>query len=288
MFRKIRNATLLCFAFAILSVLWPATASAQPRRGYVRRPVVVVGGYYGSFYYDPFLEQYPIGPYGYPYFYRPSYFDDASVRVLATPKEAEVYVDGYFAGIVDDFNGVFQRLHVSPGGHEFILYRDGYRTARQSVYVTPGSTYKLRETLVPLAPGEPSEPRPMPSFIQNGPPPQAPPFVRGRPGMPPNMPQGPPPGLPGPPQSGPPVQPRQGERSRFGTLVIRVQPADADVLIDGEPWRGPTAQERLLIQVAEGRHRVEVRKDGYEPFSTDIEAHRGETTPINVSLPQRR
>jgi hypothetical protein len=30
--------------------------------------------------------------------------------VLATPKEAAVYVDGFYAGVVDDFDGVFQSL----------------------------------------------------------------------------------------------------------------------------------------------------------------------------------
>ena len=31
------------------------------------------------------------------------------------PSEARVYVDGYYAGTVDDFDGLFQRLNVSPG-----------------------------------------------------------------------------------------------------------------------------------------------------------------------------
>src|SRR5439155_20300398 len=58
---------------------------------------------------------------------------DASLRIEATPKQAEVYVDGYYAGIVDDFDGTFQRLHAQPGQHEITLYLDGYRTVRQRV-----------------------------------------------------------------------------------------------------------------------------------------------------------
>jgi hypothetical protein len=34
-----------------------------------------------------------------------------------------VYVDGFYPGIVDDFNGVvFQALPLTPGGHTIILY----------------------------------------------------------------------------------------------------------------------------------------------------------------------
>jgi PEGA domain len=39
--------------------------------------------------------------------------------------------------------------------------------------------------------------------------------------------------------------------------------------------------------VSEGTHHVEVRRDGYETFSTDVTVRRGETTPLNVSLRTR-
>ena len=61
-------------------------------------------------------------------------------------------------------------------------------------------------------------------------------------------------------QSAPPAADAQG-----ATLMIRVQPAEADVLIDGEGRRGPDGDDRLLVQVTEGRHHIEVRKEGYDP-----------------------
>ena len=70
--------------------------------------------------------------------------------------------------------------------------------------------------------------------------------------------------------------------------MIRVQPADADVLIDGERWRGPGGDDRLVVQVTGGRHRIEVRKDGYEPFTTELDVRGGESVPLNVSLPRTR
>ena len=59
-----------------------------------------------------------------------AYAPDASVRLDVKPKEAEVYVDGYYAGMVDDFDGTFQRLRVEPGEHEIELWLDGYRTVQ--------------------------------------------------------------------------------------------------------------------------------------------------------------
>ena len=81
-----------------------------------------------------------------------------------------------------------------------------------------------------------------------------------------------------------PGAPRSAEASAYGALSIRVQPAEADVLIDGEKWRGPEAQDRLIVEVAEGRHTVEVQKTGYRSYMTEVQVRRGDTTTINVSL----
>jgi hypothetical protein len=196
-----------------------------------------------------------------------------------------VFVDGYYAGIVDDFDGVFQRLHVPPGDHELILYKEGYRTVHQTVYLSIDSTFKVRYNMEKLQAGDVAEPRPVPKE----PPPTA--------AAPPRPPQGPPVGprrgpagprqpLPPPPPPGQPG-PRGGETSAYGTLAVRVQPGSATVLIDNERWEGPQGPERLLIELSEGPHRVQIQRDGFETFSTDITIRRGETTPLNVSLRTR-
>jgi hypothetical protein len=66
--------------------------------------------------------------------------------------------------------------------------------------------------------------------------------------------------------------------------VIRVQPAHADVLIDGERWEVATGNEPLVVQIAAGSHRVEVRKPGYRVYAAQVDVRRGESSPINVSL----
>lgn len=287
-------------AVLITCLGWPADADAQGRRGYARRSrVVVVGGYYGGYYanpywfpavYDPwygFGYQYPFGPYP-PFPYRYAYDPGGAIRVEVTPREAEVYVDGYYAGVVDDFDGVFQRLPVEPGEHDIELYLDGYRTARQRIYVTPRNTFKLKHTMERLGAGEQQDARPEPvnaPQAQGGGQPQTP--------YPPQGPQGPPQGrgpagrrMPPPPQPQqlPPNAPRPVDASAYGTLAVRVQPSDAEVLIDGEKWRGPEAQDRLLVEVSEGRHTVQIQKAGYRTYVTEVEVRRGDTTTLNVSL----
>ena len=72
--------------------------------------------------------------------------------------------------------------------------------------------------------------------------------------------------------------------TEFGAIALRVQPADATITIDGEPWQGAQDQDPLEVQLGPGVHTVEIRKDGYRTYITDITVRPGETTPLNVSL----
>jgi len=126
--------------------------------------------------------------------------------------------------------------------------------------------------LRPPAPRQPYGPGPGQPYPPMGP---------GQPGQPEPRPAGP------PPQGGGAAGPPPGEapaNQSFGTFSLRVQPADAEVLVDGERWMTPEGQERLVIQLTDGKHRVEVRKEGFEKFTTDIQVKRGETVTLNVSL----
>jgi hypothetical protein len=160
--RPLIRLMLLAASLLLLAAVWPDSALAQRGRGAppVHRPVdrgavVFVGGYF----YDPFFGPYPWwGPGGYPYPYYPVFQTRAVIRVMATPKDAGVYVDGFFAGTVHDFNDWFQGLPVTPGGHEITLFLEGYRTVRQAIYASPGATVKLRQDLERLPTGEVSEP----------------------------------------------------------------------------------------------------------------------------------
>jgi hypothetical protein len=264
----------LVVAACFVALLWAAPSAAQPRGPRPVGPRVGVGFYYGPYFYSPWFYSsfwwYPPYGYGYPYYYGAV---GASIRIQVQPKSAEVYVDGHFAGIVDEFDGMFQNLVVEPGSHEITIYLDGYRSIVQRLYLSVGSGYKIKGTMAKVAAGEPNESRPVPAPEQwpaqiqyREPQPVAPPAV--------------------PPANAPPVEtyPPMTADSRFGQVAIRVQPADAEIAIDGEPWKGPQGAERLVVHLAAGTHRVEIRKEGFDPFVTAVEIRRGEVTVLNVSL----
>jgi hypothetical protein len=195
-------------------------------------------------------------PYPGPIFGYPQGRSAASVRTQVTPRETQVFVDGYAAGVVDDFDGVFQRLQLVPGQHEISLYLSGYRTYRENVYLNPGSSHNIRHTMAQRAAGEADEALPVPII----------PPMAGR----------------GAPRA-PAVPPGQGA-SGYGTLSLRVQPGDASVLVDGEAWHGSQSQERIALQLGDGRHHVQIEKAGFQRFSADVDVRAGETSTLNVSL----
>ncbi len=273
-------------ALATVVTLWPADAAAQRRivrRGPGTRVTVGVGigvGHpiYGypmyayPYFYDPFWWGFSDFQYRYPYPYSYGYYyPSADLRIQVQPKQAEVYIDGYLVGTVDNFDGVFQRLDVPLGEHEITIYSPRYRTISQRMLFRPHESYHIKDVMQPLPSGDQSEPRPA-----------AAPRPQGQ------GPQGPPPQ--GPPRQGPP--PRGGERrgpdrdvraDQFGTLAVRVQPTDAEIAIDGERWEAPGG-ERIVVQLSEGTHRIDVRKEGYRTYTSTVRVRAGETTTVNVSL----
>lgn len=266
--------TLSVIAIAgVVALAASSTAEAQGRRGSRGGPRVIVARSYYSPYYSPFFYGgwygYPIGyPFGYPYpLYYGAYRREGSLRLQVEPRQAEVFVDGYYAGVVDDFDGAFQRLRVEPGEHEVQLYLQGYRSVHQQVYLQPDKTFNIRETMQPLGPGDPPEERPVA---------KTPPDEAGNASRRPDNQMPPAPRRRGAPA----IAAAQGDG---GSIALRVQPADAEILVDGEPWQG-SAGNRLVIQLSAGDHRIEVRKSGYVPYQSSVRVRPGGATPINISL----
>ena len=79
-----------------------------------------------------------------------------------------------------------------------------------------------------------------------------------------------------------PVPPDEA-RGPSGSLSIRVQPDDAEVLIDGEPW-ARSSGERLVVALAPGVHRLEVRRGGHETYVGLVRIRPGVATTLNVAL----
>ena len=159
--RKAIKALILVAALAIgitLALPGEADAGYRFRRGFYGHHYH--HGYYGSAYGYGGYGRYGYGRYGYggygPYGYGANrYGNSGAVRIEVQPKDARdemaVYVDEAQAGVVDDFDGAFQRLYLPPGKHEIEVRLDGYQPLRLAVFVAVGSTYHIRGRLQPLA-----------------------------------------------------------------------------------------------------------------------------------------
>lgn len=255
------------------------------------------GGYYSypysSYYYSPYAYWgYPsygwgLG-YGYGdyYGYAPAPYygggyreaSGAQVRTLVDPARTRVYVDGYYAGVADDFDGMFQRLSLSPGRHDITLKLEGYTSHTFSVYPDGEDTMKLRFDMV-KGTGDTRE-----SVGEE----YARPLDQGRdPAR--EAPQAEPP--PARPEPGrevdserndrPVIQMPQGGR---GEILFDIVPLDASVYIDGE-FQGKASQvTRVPLPV--GRHRIEVVRPGYRTEETEINVD-AEGRKIVVKLDRR-
>ena len=64
-----------------------------------------------------------------------------------SPSTAQVYVDGVFAGLVEDFDGASEPLLLAPGTHYVEIRLAGFRTATFDVTITPGEVTPYQGTL---------------------------------------------------------------------------------------------------------------------------------------------
>ena len=239
-------------------------------------------GYYGGHYYRPYYGYYGIGfGWGYPYAYGywdygywnapyygyaygggPSYHGDgAELRVMVDPSETRVYVDGYYAGVSDDFDGLFQRLDVSPGRHEIALKLEGYQTQRFKIYVGPDRTLKIHHDMVkgegegavvdlrgPEAAEEEQE------------------LARNR---------------------QPAAQGREDDaEDQDGELRLSLAPRDASVYVDGQYFG--TGREAARMDLSVGKHRIEIVRPGYRTEEREVDVRPGAPTEVAIDLQPSR
>jgi len=213
--------------------------------------------------------------YGYGYGHRDRYYRDyGSVRVLVDPEDTRVYVDGYYAGVADDFDGIFQRLHVTPGRHEIMLKLEGYRTHRMKIWVPPSDTIKIHHDMGKGVGEDAVEDLAGPADR----------YADER-------------------------RDRRGDRDRYsdaegddrarrdgderspildrgrgerGELRLSVRPDDASVYVDGA-FQGTGRQVRSL-DLPPGRHRVEVVRPGFKTYDREIEVADNKPLDLEVEL----
>lgn len=119
-------------------IIRPTIIQVVPYRPYFYRPSWSFGVYYG---YDGY----------YPYGYTPrAYFEPipgryyGGVRIVGAPRDAQVFADGYYVGIVDDFDGIFQHINLEAGPHHIEIEWGGYEPIAFDVNVRPGETITFR------------------------------------------------------------------------------------------------------------------------------------------------
>jgi hypothetical protein len=97
---------------------------------------------------------YGYGGYGYGYGYNygydrgdRNYQGYGSLKLKVKPKDAEVYVDGYYVGQVNDFDGIFQHLDLDNGTHRIEIRAEGYQPLVRELQIEPGRTVTLENEL---------------------------------------------------------------------------------------------------------------------------------------------
>ena len=116
----------------------------------------------GYFYYDPYRwypRTYSVfgGFYGGGFNggvwrsgrYLDAAFDIGELRLRVRPRHAQVFVDGYYAGIIDDYDGIFQSLRMESGPYHIQLVAPGYEPLEFDVRIIPGQKITYRGDLLP-------------------------------------------------------------------------------------------------------------------------------------------
>jgi hypothetical protein len=109
--------------------------------------------YYGYPAYGPYPYSYPypaaygnVVPYGYGYggYSGQPY---GGLRIDMPQRDAEVYVDGYFVGTVDNFDGRTQQANLQTGPHQVEIRSPQFETIHFSVNIEPGRTITYRGSM---------------------------------------------------------------------------------------------------------------------------------------------
>lgn len=102
--------------------------------------------YYNSYvFYPPTVARYDnygsyYGTYGYP---------TGELRLQVRPPDAQVFINGAYAGTVDNFDGTFQALRLEQGDYKVEIVLPGYEPLDFDVRITPGEKVTYKGDLVP-------------------------------------------------------------------------------------------------------------------------------------------
>jgi hypothetical protein len=127
-------------------------------RGYYYDPYFYPYGYWGRFgwwwggwwwgdsYFPYYYPHYPYEPYGRRYGDR---YTLGALDLDVAPGKTEVYLDGRYIGIVDQYDGFPQYLWLDKGTYDIVFYREGYKTIARQISVYPGTVIDIDDRMEP-------------------------------------------------------------------------------------------------------------------------------------------
>jgi hypothetical protein len=148
-----------------------------------------------------------------------------------------VFADRYYAGVVDDFDGIFQRLTLRAGPHLLEIRKMGFTTLVVELNLSPGQSITYRRVMQP-------EPADAPVAVTLPPPPG---FEEGA------------------------APPPLAEDAGVGDVTFDVTPDDAEIYVDNfyaglvDDFNGSQH-----LELAAGPHRLSIRMPGYETIDVDL------------------
>ena len=175
--RAVRRAPLTSRPIVVNNYNYGRRGYNRPRGVYSYRPYYGRHRYgvprlYGNYFYFPGYSTFNIGVgmgtgyaytpywdgyYGHSYGYTPYAYSDytrdyytGSLRLKVKPRFAEVLVDGYYVGLVNDFDGIFQRLRLEEGPHQIEINEPGFEPLSFEVLILPGETITYEGQLLRL------------------------------------------------------------------------------------------------------------------------------------------
>lgn len=214
--------------------------------------------------------------------YPNSSFRHGALDLDVSPEQAEIYVDGNLVGRADDFDGFPDYLWLEKGTYDVVIYLEGYQTIARQYSIYQGMVIDVEDRMTP---GEAIRPE---SLVSKRTVNREERLRRDREnedewrrsqtweddqGV---------------------VEPRQPERrtqefdarGEPGRLVLRVEPGDATVYLDGRFLGTGDELSRLRsgLILDPGEHRLEVVRPGLEQKSKSFTVAAGEELRVVLDL----
>ena len=219
------------------------------------------GGLHFSYYHH--YPYYAYSYYNYPWYpfyvgYGPRYVVEvAYIDTDVSPEKAEVYLDGEYVGIADNFDGFPRHLRIEPGRHTVTFKAEGYRTTTRHIKAPRGAVVNLTFRMVEGEAEEPVE------YLREGLEIESAPDLEDE-------------------NAGSDWDDATGP----GFIRLRISPSDATVYLDGEFYAPASILAGLhgKLRLESGIHLIEVVKPGYRPAARQVEITPGDRVTVTIDL----